>query len=191
MNVASQRQNGFNSGVHDGESASSVDSTGLEKITRGALEALRSKFVAGVTWRKGIAGDELKTMLGSRLAANIAGMSPDGGMFFKNGQLLMVIECKKQGPKGNAIERWFKNWLMADALSCKRYVTLCMRDGFYGGSAEGILGAAMAVVEPSAEDMWSQTSGRLGFYRFTDLDDAEKRIPSILTRELTRIGVIQ
>jgi hypothetical protein len=42
---------------------------------------------------------------------------PDGGVFFFEDKLIAAFEAKKQGPRGNAIERWFKNWFHINRLS--------------------------------------------------------------------------
>jgi hypothetical protein len=37
-------------------------------------------------------------------------IQPDGGFFLDNrGNFILAVEAKHQGPRGNAIERWYKN----------------------------------------------------------------------------------
>ena len=52
---------------------------------------------------------------------------PDGGSFYVGGKLLAVFEAKKQGDKGNAIERWYKNHNFCRDFVNKdiSYVTFC------------------------------------------------------------------
>ena len=44
------------------------------------------------------------------LFEGIGACAPDGGVWFYGGRLIAALEAKHQGPDGNAIERWFKNY---------------------------------------------------------------------------------
>jgi hypothetical protein len=51
---------------------------------------------------------------------------PDGGAFYIGDKLLAVFEAKKQGPKGNAIERWYKNNAWCRLINKDvSYITFC------------------------------------------------------------------
>ena len=58
------------------------------------------------------------------------GCEPDGGLWFQDGYLEAVFEAKHQGPKGNAIERWFKNyWLIQNLYPQAKFITFCSGEG--------------------------------------------------------------
>lgn len=55
------------------------------------------------------------------------GCKPDGGVIVKDHgaaseTLLCAFEAKTQGAKGNAIERWWENFIILERLNCTRYV---------------------------------------------------------------------
>jgi hypothetical protein len=51
---------------------------------------------------------------------------PDGGAFYIGDKLLAVFEAKKQGNRGNAIERWYKNNTWCRLLNPEvSYITFC------------------------------------------------------------------
>ena len=52
---------------------------------------------------------------------------PDGGAFYIGNKLIAVFEAKKQGSKGNAIERWYKNniWCREFINPEVSYITIC------------------------------------------------------------------
>lgn len=63
------------------------------------------------------------------------GLQPDGGLWFKYGDLVLAFEAKKQEARGNADERWDKNYGL-----CKyhinenvMYVTFLYGSGFEDG----------------------------------------------------------
>lgn len=58
------------------------------------------------------------------------GCQPDGGFFDNNGKMIAAFEAKTQGNKGNAIERWWKNYCIIKHFhpECK-YITLAAGDG--------------------------------------------------------------
>ena len=57
---------------------------------------------------------------------------PDGGAWFYDNVLIVVVEGKKQQDRGNAIERWFKNNYICRLISPQvSYVTFCTGEGAY------------------------------------------------------------
>ena len=63
------------------------------------------------------------------LAGNV-GCSPDGGLWFREGYLEVAFEAKHQGPSGNAIERWFKNyWIISSIYPQAKLITFCTGEG--------------------------------------------------------------
>lgn len=181
----SQRQDGYNGGIQVGKSASSVSSKDLEKTVRDYLIENKPE-----RWIPGYTGEQIKDMLGSTFSNRISGCYPDGGIITDEmGFPLISFECKYQGEKGNAIERWFKNYAILSALGVKRYITFCAGDGFFdNNSAERIIACASLISDPQAP-LWENEESVLGFYRWREANLVKKEIPSILRREVLRYGV--
>lgn len=58
----------------------------------------------------GVEGLTFQTKLSqSQIASGVGSCQPDGGIFLYNGVPVAFFESKKQGARGNAIERWYKN----------------------------------------------------------------------------------
>lgn len=188
--AASQRQATFRGGIPQGLSATSLSSRSLETITMGQLVGggdIARAAAEDIGWRKGYTGDELKATFGSNLGGTVAGLSPDGGVFEDTEQRRPVLsfECKFQGERGNAIERWFKNYAVMERLEIDRYVTFTLGDGFWTGSAERILAVA-ASMESGRAELWDDPtatvdpSQRLFLYRFRSVADASAQIPVLV-----------
>lgn len=55
---------------------------------------------------------------------------PDGGAWYKDGKLVLVIEAKHQANAGNAIERWYKNNFFCRSINPNvTYVTFATGEG--------------------------------------------------------------
>lgn len=185
---ARQRQEGFRGGIQPGTTAGNLSSRQLDDLTREYIQTLPSSS----RWLKGLSANELRTALSTRLddTSRIAGFRPDGGIFVdRRRNPLVAIECKFQGERGNAIERWYKNFAVSQRLGVRRYVTFCLGEGFFDGrSAERTLGTAVAIFEPDKKDVWDSDEGVLGFYRWQTLAEAEASIPLIIERNLELAG---
>lgn len=188
--ATSQRQAAFRGGIPQGLSATSLSSRSLETVTMGQLlggGTIARAAAEGIDWRKGYSGEELKTFFGSKLGGTVAGLSPDGGIFEDRGlkRPLLSFECKFQGEKGNAIERWFKNYAIMERLGIDRYVTFTLGDGFWTGSAERILAVA-ASMEPGRANLWDDPmtaidpTQKLFLYRFKTVAEAAAQIPPLV-----------
>ena len=71
----------------------------------------------------------------SQIPGGIGSCAPDGGVWFYNGELIACFESKKQGDKGNAIERWFKNNFIVRAINpTATYVTFASGAGVIAGN---------------------------------------------------------
>lgn len=71
----------------------------------------------------------------SQIPGGIGSCAPDGGVWFYNGELIACFESKKQGDKGNAIERWFKNNFIVRAINpTATYVTFASGEGVIAGN---------------------------------------------------------
>jgi hypothetical protein len=71
-----------------------------------------------------------KKLRQNQMPGGKGGCEPDGGAWFVENKLVAVFEGKKQGVRGNAIERWFKNnALCRDINPDVCYVTFCVGEG--------------------------------------------------------------
>ncbi len=60
----------------------------------------------------------------------VGACAPDGGLWFKDGKLVVAIEGKKQGDGGNAIERWYKNHYICREINPEvSYITFAVGPG--------------------------------------------------------------
>jgi len=92
-------------GIQPGSTASSPASDRLDKqirrVSKIVLEKLKSKY-------PGL--ERLHKLPKRMLFEGIGACSPDGGAWIYEDKLVAAFEGKHQGLKGNAIERWFKNY---------------------------------------------------------------------------------
>ena len=76
-----------------------------------------------------------KKLQQSDIPGGIGSCAPDGGVWYFKGQLITCFESKKQGDKGNAIERWFKNNFIVRAINpTATYVTFASGAGVIAGN---------------------------------------------------------
>ena len=74
-------------------------------------------------------------LLSAKYPGGIGSCAPDGGVWFYNGELIACFESKKQGDKGNAIERWYKNNFIVRAINpSATYVTFASGAGVIAGN---------------------------------------------------------
>jgi murein tripeptide amidase MpaA len=91
---------------------------------------------------------------------------------------LVFAEAKKQGPAGNAIERWYKNFAIAKALQAEVFLTVCTGEGFFENrTAQSTLETALAL-DPDErhrftdDTVWNHPVGRVWLFRFETAADA-------------------
>ena len=73
-----------------------------------------------------------KKLTQEQIPGEIGACEPDGGAWFYDNVLIVVVEGKKQQDRGNAIERWFKNNYICRLISPQvSYVTFCTGEGAY------------------------------------------------------------
>jgi hypothetical protein len=73
-----------------------------------------------------------KKLTKDQIPGGIGACEPDGGAWFYLGVLIAIFEGKKQGDRGNAIERWFKNNFICRLINQNvSYVTFCTGAGAY------------------------------------------------------------
>ena len=100
-------------------------------------------YVAGCICKE-IPGLVMKKKIPSDLIpGGVGACQPDGGAWFYKGELIAVFEGKKQGNKGNAIERWFKNHYICRLINPDvSYVTFAVGEG---ACEDGQIGKTLAV----------------------------------------------
>lgn len=191
----SQRDNGYNGGVQNGTSATTEYSRDTEKALREIVER-HFKQVEGLKWIPGLSAKELEVLLGFQNPSGlISGLSPDGGIWTKNGIPVIAAEAKKQGVGGNAIERWYKNWSTLRTVNPDiLYLTFCRGEGFYhNNSAERILFTAIAVehinkeIKPDFSNIWNTHYGKTRIYREIEGEAFEDTIYSAVNSAIASI----
>lgn len=175
-------------GIQPGTVASSHSSRRLDEMVRAVVQGIEVKH-----WRSQYNARELHSIISPNLTIEhrMAGFRPDGGIFTDiEGNPLLAIECKYQGDKGNAIERWYKNFAISQRLGIQRYITFCLGDGFFdNNSSSRIMTTAAALFAPELTDPWNSEEGVLGLYRWRTLEEAEAELPEVLMRNLERLSV--
>jgi len=115
----------FRGGIQKGTMAWDATSLALDKqISKIAKELSEDPSIvaAGFTYQKKLKKEQVP--------GNIGACAPDGGVWFRNGQLVAAFEAKKQGKDGNAIERWFKNNFILSLINpAINYVTFTCGKG--------------------------------------------------------------
>ena len=60
----------------------------------------------------------------------IGSCQPDGGVWFYKGKMVAAFEAKKQNDRGNAIERWYKNFFLLKEVNERvPYITFAIGAG--------------------------------------------------------------
>lgn len=119
----SQRDKGFKGGIQSGTTAFDLQSKKLDRILKECRETI---CMDGYTKVKQF-NRQMKIDL---VGEECFGFAPDGGAWFRHGQLVAVFEGKKQNLRGNACERWWDNAVTAKHINKNvRYVTFCSGEG--------------------------------------------------------------
>jgi hypothetical protein len=122
--------NNFKGGIQPGTTAFDEQSKAMDDNAKLASEIafqLLEIQIPGLTFQKKLTQKQIPGGIGS--------CAPDGGAWFYNGKLICAFESKKQGPKGNAIERWFKNNFIVKAINPEAtYVTFASGEGVVAGN---------------------------------------------------------
>ena len=120
----------FKGGIQEGTTAIDEQSRQMDNNVKNAAEVaytLLSAKYPELTFQKKL--DQ------SQIPGGIGSCAPDGGIWFYKDTIIAVFEGKKQGAKGNAIERWYKNHFIIRALSPNAtYVTFASGDGVVAGN---------------------------------------------------------
>ena len=74
-------------------------------------------------------------VLKDSLPTKTGACSPDGGAWYYKDKFVAAFEAKKQGPRGNAIERWYKNYFLVSQLNARcPLVTYAIGEGVREGN---------------------------------------------------------
>jgi len=122
--------NNFRGGIQPGTTALDEESKAMDDNAKKAAEVafmlLQVKY-PGLSFQKKL--DQ------SQIPGGIGSCAPDGGIWFYNGRVIATFESKKQGDKGNAIERWYKNHFIIRSISATAtYVTFASGGGVVAGN---------------------------------------------------------
>ena len=101
-----------NRGIQPGTTAGSVESKLIDKQVKTANKELFEELkntIPGLTYQAKLRKDQIRGGVGA--------CAPDGGIWLFNGTPIFASEAKKQGARGNAIERWYKNPFIAKACN--------------------------------------------------------------------------
>jgi len=125
----SQRESDFKGGIQNGTTAFDAESKRLDVYLKETYKSLKEELTEFEC-----VSQFTKEMKLKYVGDDCFGFAPDGGAWFKNGELVAVFEAKKQGEQGNAYERWWDNAITAKHLNENvKYITFCTGDG----AAEG------------------------------------------------------
>lgn len=94
-------------GIQKGTTASSYDSEKLDKQVNKAAKEIYKELKSIFP----------KLSFKQKISEGITPCAPDGGLFYSDDKLVAAFEAKHQGPRGNAIERWYKNFFIITGLS--------------------------------------------------------------------------
>lgn len=155
--------NNFRGGIQPGTTALDEQSKAMDDNAKAAMlrvyDALSTLYPGLVVQSK---------LDQSQIPGGVGSCAPDGGVWFYKGQLIAAFESKKQGAKGNAIERWFKNNFIVRAINpIATYVTFASGEGVVAGNPihrilhiahQGLFGV-MNEVQVGVNNLHSQVGG--------------------------------
>jgi hypothetical protein len=129
MMQASQRTGDFRGGIQKGMNATDIDAKHLDV----SLKELQREILKEI----GHLGYNVRPKIPKAFLEEYGvetGFMPDGGVWYREGVVVAMFEGKKQGARGNACERWFKNARIASSLFPRaRYVSFGAGPGFAKG----------------------------------------------------------
>ena len=103
-----------------GKVATSESSKALDKMVRYISRELKNDY-NGISYQRKLTKNDFAKFFG--YVPNTKGCEQDGGIWFRDGLPVLVIEAKYQGNRGNAEERWNKNaqWISHINPKCIYY----------------------------------------------------------------------
>lgn len=117
----------FRGGIQKGTVATDLEAATIDKqLQRINRQLLIELDIPDLTWQPKLYTHQQPT--GNESCA------PDGGIWFYKDQVILASEAKKQGPRGNAIERWYDNFDILKLVNPDIfYVTFARGDGVLEG----------------------------------------------------------
>jgi hypothetical protein len=159
----SQRDAVFKGGIKTGTTAYDEHSKVLDKNTKqAALEVFQEM-------QEEYPLLSFRSSIPAPIKYETNGCAPDGGIWYYKGVPIVSFEAKKQGFKGNAHDRWFKNWDCFKAYQNFSFVTFCIGQGA-GVSSDKKHGTMrqsfnVAMFNNKQSHVWNSTTiGGLSFY---------------------------
>jgi len=117
-------------GIQPGTTAWDSESLKHDKVVRTA-----SKEAEQILKKKYPSIRRLNKVLKDVLPTKVGACSPDGGVWYYQDRLIAAFEAKKQGPRGNAIERWYKNYFLIKEINDRcPLVTYAIGEGVKEGN---------------------------------------------------------
>lgn len=115
-------------GIQIGQVATDAQAKEIDGLVKSIAAELEAELsIEGLSFAK-----KLKQ---SQIPFGVGSCEPDGGVWFLDGIPVFFAESKKQGSKGNAIERWFKNYDTMKSINSKVFsATFCTGDGTLQGN---------------------------------------------------------
>ncbi len=103
-----------------GKVATSASSKALDRMVRDISIELKHDF-NGISYQRKLTKNDFANHFG--YVPSTKGCEPDGGIWFRDGLPVLVVEAKYQGERGNAEERWYKNaqWISHINSKCIYY----------------------------------------------------------------------
>lgn len=111
----SQRENNYKGGIQAGTTAFDEKSRKLDEVLKQARNELIEEGVPGFCCIKRMSPKQKVEYTG----VDTFGFEPDGGLWIRerDNQPVAAFEGKKQGRRGNACERWYKNAALARQMN--------------------------------------------------------------------------
>jgi uncharacterized lipoprotein YehR (DUF1307 family) len=151
-----------------GDLALTDGSSKLDKNTKEAMKKIASRLSKDYEFALGHE-NRITKYTDKRLPEFVAlgvtlGCVPDGGMWFEKydntRKLKYVFESKYQGRKGNAIERWGKNYILCKMLNPEvKYITFLSGEGCQEGEILHRFAISMRVLDPQNTIFYSNENG--------------------------------
>lgn len=115
-------------GIQLGQVATDAQAKEIDSLVKSIAAELSAELsIEGLTFAK-----KLKQ---SQIPFGVGSCEPDGGVWMLDGVPVFFAESKKQGSKGNAIERWFKNYDTMKSINPLVFsATFCTGEGTLPGN---------------------------------------------------------
>ena len=117
-------------GIQPGMVATDAQALALDRAGKNAVEIILNRLASQFPTLR-----HQRKLTQEQIPGGIGACEPDAGCWFDGDKLIAVGECKKQGERGNAIERWFKNHFIVRSINPQAtYVTFASGEGVIAGN---------------------------------------------------------